>query len=98
MKPLAQIKINISIPNDYNSESATDAAIAEYYGGNEEAASNDNCQQLFEALAAVAKGAGLTFSRSTDFGADWHGTKDQCSKARENLPNWASISDIKDQK
>lgn len=88
------MKLNISVPNDYNSEANNEAAIAECYGGDEEAASGDNGQQFFEVLAAAAKGAGLKFFRPTDFGAEWEGTKKQCIAARESLPIWASVSEI----
>lgn len=85
------MKLKISVPNDYNFESDMEAAIAECYGGDNEAAASDNGEQMFAVLAASAKGSGLKFLRETDFGAEWKGTKAQCHVATANLPAWAYV-------
>jgi len=79
----------IDIPNDYNSEEDTQAAIQQYYDGDDEACQNDNGQQLYEELAWQAKKAGLIFVKSTDFGATWSGTDAQFTECVELLPAWA---------
>jgi hypothetical protein len=79
----------IDIPNDYNSEEDTVAALIDCYEGDEEACKNDNGQQLYEELACQAKKAGLTFVKSTDFGATWSGTDAQFAVCVEMLPSWA---------
>lgn len=87
------MKIKISVPNDYNSEADLDQAINDCYSGDREAAENDGERECYEALAAVAKGAGLSFVAGTDFGAIWKGTPAQCAKARAALPEWAYVGD-----
>ena len=79
----------LDIPNDYSSDEDTQAAIRQYYDGDEEACQNDNGQQLYEELAWQAKKAGLTFVKSTDFGAIWSGTDAQFANCVELLPAWA---------
>lgn len=90
------MKLKISIPNDYNSEAKMEAAIAQCYEGDVEAAEADGCHECFEALASAAKEAGLTYAGETDYGAEWEGTEGQCEKAREILPVWAGISEIEE--
>ncbi len=79
----------IDIPNDYNSEEDTAAALIDCYRCDEEACENDNGQQLYEVIAYKAKEAGLAFVKSTDFGATWSGTDAQFAKCVELLPAWA---------
>lgn len=87
------MQIKISVPNDYNSEADHNKAIADCYDGDFEAAENDGGRECYEALAAAAKGAGLSFVRETDYGAVWRGTEAQCAKAREMLPTWAYVGE-----
>lgn len=82
--------INISVPNDYNSEVATEAAIVDCYGGDTEAATADECRMMHEKLADAAIAAGLDFVKQTDFGIEWSGTAEQVEAC--HLPAWASIS------
>jgi hypothetical protein len=84
-----QVNYQIDIPNDYNSEEDTSAAIIDCYRGDDEACENDNGQQLYEVIAYKAKEAGLIFVKSTNFGATWSGTDAQFAECRELLPAWA---------
>ena len=90
------MKLKISIPNDYNSESRMAAAVAQCYEGDGEGAEADGCRELFEVLAAAAKEAGLSYAGETDNGAEWEGTEDQCEKARDLLPAWAGVSEVEE--
>ena len=87
------MKITISTPNDYGSDATALAAIADCYGGDAVAAAADEGRELFEALALVAKAAGLNYAGATDFGAEWVGTADQIAAARAALPAWAGIAE-----
>ena len=85
------MKIKISIPNDFGSDHDYASALAECYAGDDEACANDSGARMYEALAIVAKGAGLTFVRETDFGDDWEGTESQVAQAEKVLPCWAGV-------
>ena len=90
------MRITISTPNDYGSDAAALAAIAECYGGDAAAATEDEGRELLEALALVAKGAGLNYAGATDFGAEWEGTAEQVAAARAALPAWAGSGIMED--
>jgi hypothetical protein len=79
----------LNIPNDYNSETDTQAAIDDCYGGDSAACESDNGQSLYESIAMAAKAAGLEFIEGGDFGATWGGTDAQFGKCVELLPGWA---------
>lgn len=79
------MRIKINYPNDYGSEESYAAAV-EDCGGCEDS--------LFAAMADAAKEAGLQFVCPTDYGAIWEGSADQCAKAGEIIPGWATASEI----
>lgn len=88
------MKIKISYPNDYGSDESYAAAVEDCCGGDSE---SEGCEDsLFEAMADAAKESGLQFVRQTDFGAIWRGTADQCAKAKEMIPGWASTYDLEE--
>lgn len=83
------MKIKISYPNDYGSEADYAKAVEDCCDGD---AKSEGCEEaLFEKMADSAKEAGLAFLSEADYGAIWEGTKSQCAKAEELLPDWASI-------
>lgn len=88
------MKIKISYPNDYGSEKYYAAAVEDCCGGDSE---SEGCEEsLFEAMAYAAKEAGLQFVAESDYGAIWEGTADQCAKAEQIIPSWATASEIED--
>lgn len=89
-------KIKISVPNDYGSREREEMAIAELYDGDREACEGDNGQLFFDRLSDIAEGAGLEIVESTDFGNIWIGTKEEIEKAKNDLPGWASISEVEE--
>ncbi len=82
------MKIKINYPNDYGSEESYAAAV-EDCGGCEESL-------FFAAMADAAKKAGLQFVSQTDYGAIWEGSADQCAKAEQIIPSWATASEIEE--
>lgn len=86
--------IRIAVPNDYGSDDAYRAAIAEVYGGDDATAAEDLGQELYCVLGDIASGAGLVYVRATDYGAEWRGTAAQVAAVRQALPTWASVADI----
>jgi hypothetical protein len=88
-------KLKISYPNDYGRRADYESAVRDCYDGDESACENDGGREIIEAMAAVAKSAGLKFREETDYGAIWEGTREQCATAEANLPNWASVSRLK---
>ena len=88
------MKIKISVPNDYGSREIEDMAIEELYDGDRKAAELDHGQALFNRLGDIAREAGLVDIENTDSGCIWEGSADAVKKAKNDLPEWASISDM----
>lgn len=94
-----EMKIKISIPNDYGSNQDYMDMLGDLYGSTDdealiEMASQDNGERCYEELAFAAKSAGLKFHHGTDYGAVWQGSKAKCKEAIANLPGWARIESV----
>jgi len=90
------MKIKISVPNDYGGKEREDMAIEELYDGDREACENDGGRLIFERLGDIAREAGLVDIENTDLGCIWEGSTEAVKKAKNDLPEWASISDIEE--
>lgn len=87
------MKLKISVPNDHNSVYDMVRAVADCYDGDDDAAAADEGRALYDALSTAALEAGLRFVETTDFGAVWDGTPEQCARAQELLPAWAYVGE-----
>lgn len=87
------MKIKISYPTE--NEAQVDASMADCYPEwDEDAIAADGARELFDAMAAAAKGSGLAYAGETDFGGIWQGTEAQCAEARNSLPAWAIVEQV----
>ena len=80
------MKLKISYPNDYGSDAAYAAMLADLgMDAREDSAQVE--REAFEAMAFAAKAAGGTFVEATDFGAEWEFSAAPDAGA---FPSWCS--------
>lgn len=81
------MRFKLNLPNDYGSEADYAAAVAAAYG--DETPDGIDEAELREPIFVAAEESGLSFIRTTDYGAEWAGTAEQFDACRSRLPVWA---------
>jgi len=81
------MRFKLNLPNDYGSEGDYAEAVAAAYG--DEAPDAIDEVELSEPIFVAAEESGLSFIRTTDYGAEWAGTAEQFEACIGKLPAWA---------
>ncbi|MBK9427252.1 MAG: hypothetical protein IPN63_07660 [Gammaproteobacteria bacterium] len=81
------MRFKLNLPNDYGSEGDYAEAVAAAYG--DEAPDAIDEVELREPIFVAAEESGLSFIRTTDYGAEWAGTAEQFEACIGKLPAWA---------